>query len=201
MLADAEFIRVLGLGAMMVDHCGAVFWPECGWFRIVGRVSYPLFAWLAVLGIQRTRDLGAYLFRLIVLGLVSQAGYSLFFKGCDDLLCMAFGACLVWLVIDDRRFGALLPGLCALWGNQAALVASVPLLWLAARPVERVGLLALVNGLAGGPWQALAGFGGFLMRSGCRPAGWRLPRWFSYAVYPLHFWVLAGVQYGGDRWI
>lgn len=70
-------IKLLAAATMVVDHIGVVFYPEANWFRMVGRISFPLFVWLLVQGEQYTRNVGRYSLRLAVLGLVSQPFYQL----------------------------------------------------------------------------------------------------------------------------
>ncbi|MBE9137317.1 TraX family protein [Nodosilinea sp. LEGE 07088] len=64
---------------MLVDHIGAVFFPGAMGFRIIGRMSFPLFVWLLVQGEAHTRDVWRYGLRLAVLGVVSQPFYQLTF--------------------------------------------------------------------------------------------------------------------------
>lgn len=64
---------------MLVDHIGVVFFPDAIAFRIVGRISFPLFIWLLVQGEAHTKDVGRYGLRLAVLGVISQPIYQLTF--------------------------------------------------------------------------------------------------------------------------
>ncbi|MGB3200723.1 MAG: TraX family protein, partial [Nodosilinea sp.] len=72
-------LKLLAAITMLVDHIGVVFFPDDVRFRLVGRISFPLFIWLLVQGEAHTRDLGRYAIRLAILGLVSQPIYQLFF--------------------------------------------------------------------------------------------------------------------------
>lgn len=69
-------IKLLAAATMLIDHIGAVFFPETEWLRIVGRISFPLFVWLLVQGEAHTRDVGRYGLRLAALGLLSQPIYQ-----------------------------------------------------------------------------------------------------------------------------
>ena len=66
-----------GLAAvlMVIDHIGAIFFPDIALFRIVGRLSFPLFAWLLVQGEAHTRHFWRYALRLLVLAFFSQTFY------------------------------------------------------------------------------------------------------------------------------
>lgn len=70
---------------MAIDHVGYVFFPNEIGFRIVGRLSFPLFAWLLVQGEAHTRSVPKYALRLFGLGLISQPLYRLAFDGVEDL--------------------------------------------------------------------------------------------------------------------
>jgi hypothetical protein len=72
-------IKWLAAATMLIDHIGVVFFPDAIAFRIVGRLSFPLFIWLLVQGEAHTRDIWRYGLRLAVLGVVSQPIYQLTF--------------------------------------------------------------------------------------------------------------------------
>lgn len=92
-------IKVLAAVTMLVDHIGAVFFPDAIAFRIVGRLSFPLFVWLLVQGEAHTRDVGRYGLRLAVLGVVTQPIYqatfittelNILFQLLVGLVCLRF---------------------------------------------------------------------------------------------------------------
>ena len=70
-------LKLVAAVTMVIDHVGVVFYPEDNWFRIVGRISFPLFVWLLVQGEAHTRDIWRYGLRLAALGLVSQPLYQI----------------------------------------------------------------------------------------------------------------------------
>jgi hypothetical protein len=69
-------LKLLAAATMVVDHVGVVFYPDDDWFRIVGRISFPLFVWLLVQGETYTRNVWQYGLRLATLGIVSQPLYQ-----------------------------------------------------------------------------------------------------------------------------
>ncbi|MBD2258319.1 TraX family protein [Pseudanabaena sp. FACHB-2040] len=77
-------IKLLAAITMLIDHIGAVLYPEVDWLRAIGRISFPLFVWLLVQGEAHTRDIWRYGLRLVLLGLISQPIYQLTF-GVTDL--------------------------------------------------------------------------------------------------------------------
>ena len=62
---------------MTVDHVGLLFFPEVTALRVIGRLAFPLFAYLLVLGMRSTRNVRAYFNRLLFFALVSQVPYAL----------------------------------------------------------------------------------------------------------------------------
>ncbi len=64
---------------MLVDHIGALFFPDFIILRIIGRFSFPLFAYLLAVGFIHTKNIYKYLGRLLVFALISQPVYYLAF--------------------------------------------------------------------------------------------------------------------------
>lgn len=65
-------IKLVAIITMVIDHIGAFFFPEVLWLRLIGRVSFPLFAWMIANGAEHTRNMDKYLVRVGILALVSQ---------------------------------------------------------------------------------------------------------------------------------
>jgi hypothetical protein len=57
-------LKIIAISLMVIDHTGALFFPEILVFRIIGRLSFPLFAFFIVEGFQHTRSVKKYLIRL-----------------------------------------------------------------------------------------------------------------------------------------
>ena len=58
---DGFTLKLIAVAAMVVDHLGALVFPEALWMRVVGRFAMPVFAFLLVEGYHQTRHLGRYL--------------------------------------------------------------------------------------------------------------------------------------------
>ena len=107
---------------MIIDHAGHFFWPHFLWPHALGRMSFPLFAWLASMGEQHTTNLKKYLRRLIILGIISQPIYAytyhLLFSVAaplNILFTLAFGVGLIAILkripIPILKLMALMVGL------------------------------------------------------------------------------------------
>lgn len=72
-----EFLKWIAIITMTIDHVGAVLYPELRVLRFVGRIAFPLFAYLLVLGLENTRNVRNYLIRLFVFAAISQVPFFL----------------------------------------------------------------------------------------------------------------------------
>jgi hypothetical protein len=72
-----ELLKWLAVATMTLDHVGAVLYPEYTVLRYVGRLSFPLFAYLLILGMESTGNLRNYLLRLLLFALISQVPFTL----------------------------------------------------------------------------------------------------------------------------
>ena len=73
-------IKLIAALLMVVDHVGVVFFPDQLAFRYVGRLSFPLFAWLVGQGEKYTKNFNSSLIRLAVGAGISQPLYYVLFN-------------------------------------------------------------------------------------------------------------------------
>ena len=52
-----DLLKTFAVVTMIIDHVGANFYPDDEWWRVVGRMSAPV--WLFLIGYARTRDVSA----------------------------------------------------------------------------------------------------------------------------------------------
>lgn len=100
---SAYQLKWAAAAAMVVDHVGILFFPSCEWFRIIGRLSFPVFAFLIVEGVVYTSDIRCYAKRLGIFALISEIPYDLAFSG------------TVFEGHDQNVFFTLLICVCLLW--------------------------------------------------------------------------------------
>ena len=72
-----ELLKWIALITMTVDHVGAVLYPEFEFLRWIGRLAFPLFAYLLILGMESTRSIRNYFLRLFIFALISQVPFFL----------------------------------------------------------------------------------------------------------------------------
>lgn len=96
-------VKLIAMAAMLIDHIGAVFFPEAIWLRIIGRISFPLFAWGIAVGFIRTRNWKIYAVRLLAVGLITQLPYSRLFQNNNWNVCFTLLAGLVALKLLQAK--------------------------------------------------------------------------------------------------
>ena len=115
-------LKLMAALFMVIDHVGAIFFPDMMVLRWIGRFSLPLFAWLLVQGEIHTKNIWKYGLRLLLLGLISQPIYVLAFElqGIRDYNILF--TLLIGLVC--LRLGRIFPNIFALlviWISGASL--------------------------------------------------------------------------------
>ena len=65
-------LKIIALVTMTVDHVGAYLFPQIQWLRIVGRLAFPIFAYMIAEGCRHTRSMGKYLGTMALFALVCQ---------------------------------------------------------------------------------------------------------------------------------
>ena len=73
-------IELVAVVSMIIDHVGFVFFPEMIIFQIIGRLSFPLYAYLIALGYSRTKN------SIIYLNSLKNRGVEDIFIACTDNL-------------------------------------------------------------------------------------------------------------------
>ncbi len=74
---NTGLIRLIAFASMAVDHVGKMLFPQVPVLRLIGRLAFPLFAYLIAVGAVYTRNPLRYLSRVAALALVSQPLYAL----------------------------------------------------------------------------------------------------------------------------
>jgi hypothetical protein len=70
-------LKILAIIFMFIDHMGLFLFPQYFLFRIIGRLAFPLFAWLIANGAYHTHNIGKYVQRLYLFALISQIPFFL----------------------------------------------------------------------------------------------------------------------------
>jgi hypothetical protein len=77
---NASQLKILASVIMVVDHIGAVFFPSLLILRVIGRIAFPIYAFLIVEGYLHTSNVHKYWMRLGVFALISEIPFDYCFS-------------------------------------------------------------------------------------------------------------------------
>ena len=198
-----QILLLLGAILMAIDHVGAILFPfEIG-FRLVGRLSFPLFAFGIAEGVTHTRNFPRYFLRIFVTAMVSQPIYMLAFgaRTGNPLFTLAYGAMTLNLWRREKHFLACL--LLVL-----SYFFSFSYGWYGVATIFFYGFYFQQKNLSLYGNVALQGLYALQYRNWLQAysilafpligAKWKwnisLPRYFFYLFYPTHLLILVGIK-------
>lgn len=70
-------LHVMAMLFMLCDHLWGTIVPGNDWLTCIGRISFPIFAFMIVEGYFRTKSLKKYVWRLLIFAVVSEIPFNL----------------------------------------------------------------------------------------------------------------------------
>ena len=74
-----ELLKIIAIVTMVIDHVGNILYPDLLFLQMIGRLSFPLFAYLIMLGVESTKKPRKYMVTLLSFAVISQIPYFLAF--------------------------------------------------------------------------------------------------------------------------
>jgi len=212
---NGNALKLIAAAAMVLDHAGLMFFPGNDLLRILGRLAFPIFAFMIAEGSKYTRNRGRYFGQLFGLAVLCQIVYYIVDGSMYLSILFTFSLSLLMIFSlqyckekpSAFRIGLFLLSIASVWllnrifvidygfwGCMVPLFAALPhKTRYDSIPVNAacLGLGLLILSLVSGGWQlwSLAAVPLLLLYSGKR--GRHRMKYFFYIFYPAH---LAALQ-------
>ena len=218
---NATQLKVIGIVSMTIDHIGYFLFPQMTVLRMIGRLAYPIFAYMIAEGCRYTRNKVRYFCTMFAIACVcSAAAYfaersryqSIFttfscamllifaldaaaktIEGARKILWEVSAALLVFLYFSVFQL-RIIPGLETDYGFLGII--TPVFVWLGRSKAEKLlglalGLSLLSAELGAVQFCSLAAVALLYFYNGER--GNRSLKWAFYVYYPLHIAALYGI--------
>ena len=94
-------LKLIAMIAMFSDHFGKMFFPSVMLFQYVGRIAFPLFAYMIAEGCRYTRNRLRYFLLIFVLGLGCSAVYFIFSSSLYQNILLTFSLSIACVFATD----------------------------------------------------------------------------------------------------
>ena len=107
-------LHILAMLLMLCDHLWATIIPGNQWLTCIGRIAFPIFAFLIAQGYFHTRGLKRYMLRLLLFALIAEIPFNLMYSASpiypfhqNVLWTLLMGLCLIHVNELARKRGGL----------------------------------------------------------------------------------------------
>jgi len=217
-LLTGNMLKIIAAISMLLDHMGLMFFPRNVLLRILGRLAFPIFAYMIAEGCKYTRNRRRYLGMIAGLAAICQTVYYFFDGSLYFSVLVTFSLAILTIYALDGLKAAPGPisalvfagAVAAVWGlNQVFTIdygfwgcmvpvfAALPTGMKYDKPLPRLGalglgLLLLAADIGGIQIFSLLAIPVLLCYNGKR-GNWNM-KYFFYIFYPLHLAALQGIQ-------
>ncbi|WP_317855455.1 TraX family protein [Chakrabartyella piscis] len=196
-----QILSLIAAITMFIDHVGVVLFPNAIWLRVIGRISFPLFAYGVATGVACTSNFKKYEMRILLTALISQPICMMAFERTfsNILPTLAYGALVLHLWKQERKHWSILLVAISLWlplegGTYGVLtILFFGILQKESLALGQIGLQVYWFLMTGSSIQVLS-----LLALPLIQKDWKiqvyLPKYALYVFYPLHLTVLFAIK-------
>lgn len=94
-------LKMIGMAVMLLDHAGIILFPQCEILRIIGRLGFPIFAYMISEGCLYTRNRRRYLVTLLSMAIVIQAVYFIAMRSLYQNILVTFSLSVMTVFAID----------------------------------------------------------------------------------------------------
>lgn len=114
-------LKIIAMLSMLIDHVGMLLFPSVRVLRIIGRLAFPIFAFMIAEGCAHTRSRGKYLLKIVAMALLCQIVYAVAEGSVYQCVLVTFTLSILIIFAVDRWMEAKTAASCA------AMVAAITL--------------------------------------------------------------------------
>ncbi|MFV0255633.1 MAG: TraX family protein [Erysipelotrichaceae bacterium] len=100
---NANQLKIIAAISMLIDHIGYLLFPNVIFLRIIGRISFPIFAYFIYIGMKYTRNEKDYFLRMFIAGIIMMIFTYLFGDRIWGNIMITF-SCSIALIIPIKRY-------------------------------------------------------------------------------------------------
>ena len=97
-----NMLKIIALIAMTIDHIGYFIFPTVLWWRVVGRLAFPIFAYLIAEGCCYTRNKKKHILTLLIFAILCQVVMSIATKNLMMNIFVTFAISQILIFSFDR---------------------------------------------------------------------------------------------------
>lgn len=95
-------LKIIAMVSMLIDHVGMEIFPGYKIFRIIGRLAFPIFAYMIAEGCFYTRNRKRYLLLMACLGIGCQAVYTIVCHSFHINILLTFSLSVITIFVIDN---------------------------------------------------------------------------------------------------
>ena len=131
---SASTLKIIACVLMVIDHVGAYMLPHLDILRIIGRGSFPIFAYFMAEGCRYTRRKGKRLLLIVGMAVLCEGVYYLYSGALDGGIFITFTFSIILIYQVQAAKAAMAKGK---WGDLA--------LWVPALAASLVGIYGFIE--------------------------------------------------------
>ena len=97
-------LKIIAMVSMALDHVGLLFFPTVDIFRIIGRLAFPIFAYMIAEGCRYTKNRTKYLGMIAGMGIVFQLVYLVAMGSLYQGILVTFSLAIITIYAIDGIF-------------------------------------------------------------------------------------------------
>ena len=109
-------LKIIAMVSMALDHIGLLFFPDVALFRVLGRIAFPIFAYMIAEGCRYTKNRAKYLGMIAGMGVLFQAVFLVAMNSLYQGILITFSLAIITIFAIDGLIKSK-----KLWGRLAAL--------------------------------------------------------------------------------